>query len=292
MPPNTSKPPDPSTTSSYSLPAASHLLTSFTHFLTVAIHNILYYRHLYPQPTFLTARSYNLPVHQSRHPLVCAWVRDAVDAVSSQIAAGAVHRLALVLYGPDPAGAPVLERWMFDVAAFPAWPASVARAHAAHAKGKGRAATAAFFDRDRDDHNDDRDDDKNNNSSSSTRAKNTHTRLNWTDLDEQMRAAVRRLAHAAEKMEPLPEGCTFTVAVELRDESEAPIGHPQPWIPTQPNLQTKSKDRDTPGDDVGGTKTIPLRAVEAGPMFFECWVEEGKAKAELNSQSFTTSSSQ
>ncbi|KAJ2967718.1 hypothetical protein NUW58_g10384 [Xylaria curta] len=99
-----------------------------------------------------------------------------------------------------------------------------------------------------------------------------------TNVDEQLRAAVRRLAYVGEKMAPLPEACTFTVAVELRDEAQAPIGHPQPWVPTQPNLQTVSRDQKIPGEDVGGAKTTPLRAVEAGPLFFECWVEEGKAK--------------
>jgi len=47
---------------------------------------------------------------------------------------------------------------------------------------------------------------------------------NWTDVDEQLRGALRRMAHAAEGMVTLPEGCTFTVAVELREEGEAPIG--------------------------------------------------------------------
>jgi mitotic spindle assembly checkpoint protein MAD2B len=28
-------------------------------------------------------------------------------------------------------------------------------------------------------------------------------------------------------------------------------------------------------------RTRPIRAVEAGPLFFECWVEEGKAKEVL-----------
>lgn len=50
------------------------------------------------------------------------------------------------------------------------------------------------------------------------------TKINWVNVDEQLRAAVRRLAYASEKIAPLPEGCTFTVAVELRDEAEAPIG--------------------------------------------------------------------
>ncbi|KAI0017608.1 DNA-binding protein [Xylariomycetidae sp. FL0641] len=261
-------PPPPSTGPSLPLPQASHLLTSFSHFLTVCIHNILYYRNLYPPSTFLTSRAYNLPVHQSRHPAVCAWVRDAVDAVRAQLSRGAVERIAVVLYSP---GSRVLERWMFDVGGFPAWREAE----------KGKQPQ-----RPRDWGHDDDDDvvvGGEEGAGAGAGDGDSNSKVNWANVDEQLRAAVRRLAYAGEKMAALPDGCTFTVAVELREEGDAPIGHPQPWVPTEPNLQTKSRDRDTPGEDVGGAKTTPLRAIEAGPLFFECWVEEGKAKAELTS---------
>ncbi|KAI1809234.1 HORMA domain-containing protein [Poronia punctata] len=258
MPPNTI--PAQNEGASITIPQATRLLTTFTHFLTVCIHNILYYRNIYPATTFLTSRAYNLPVHQSRHPAVCAWVRDAVDAARAQIAQGCVERLAVVVY--DAGGRP-LERWMFDLARLPVW-------NGVSGKGKERAWAREEEDDDVPDEGDDQ-----------------QSKINWTDVDEQLRAAVRRLAYTGEKLSPVPDGCTFTVAVELRDEAEAPIGHPQAWIPTQPNLQPRSKDRQTPGEDVGGAKTTPLRAVEAGPLFFECWVEEGKTKLEPPS---TTSS--
>ncbi|KAI1143116.1 DNA-binding protein [Hypoxylon sp. FL0543] len=238
------------------LSQASQLLTSFTQFLTICIHNILYYRSIYPAETFLTSRAYNLPVHQSRHPKVCSWIRDAVDAVQAQLVLGVVERIAVVIYDGQ---ARVMERWMFDVAGFPAWKGvketKVSRAEEEEELAEGAGAAESSAER----------------------------KLNWADVDEQFRATIRKLAYAGEKMAPLPEGCTFTIAVELRDEGEAPIGHPQPWIPTQSNLQTKSKERDTPGQDVGGAKTTPLRSVEAGPLFFECWVEEGKAKGQAAS---------
>lgn len=270
-----------------SLPQASQLLGAFINFLTVCVHNILYYRAVYPPESFLTARAYNLPVHQSRHPRVCDWVRDALDAVRAQLVRGTVERLAVVIYDDQTR---VMERWIFDLAAFPAW----AGVKEAYGRGSGKSAAAGASGEPEDD------------------------RLNWTDVDEQLRAAVRRLAYAGEKMAALPEGCTFTIAVELREQGEAPIGvsrfsmslcrppwelrqvtnevrflflskHPQPWIPTQPNLQTPSKTRETSGADVGGARTTPIRAVEAGPLFFECWIEEGKDKFE--SRHVETSSS-
>ncbi|KAI0890269.1 DNA-binding protein [Annulohypoxylon maeteangense] len=239
------------------LSQASQLLTSFTQFLTICIHNILYYRSIYPTETFLTSRAYNLPVHQSRHPKVCSWIRDAVDAVKAQLILGVVERIAVVIYDGQ---ARVMERWMFDVASFPAW------------KGFTEAKNIRM------DEEDELDEEILGNIENAMEGK-----VNWADVDEQLRATVRKLAYAAEKLKQLPNGCTFTIAVELRDEGEAPIGHPQPWIPTQSNLQTKSKNRETAGQDVGGAKTTTLRAVEAGPLFFECWVEEGEAKEQHSS---------
>ncbi|KAI0177488.1 HORMA domain-containing protein [Pestalotiopsis sp. NC0098] len=233
-----------------SLTQSSHLLLSFTHFLTVAIHNVLFYRSLYPPTTFLTTRAYNLAVHQSRHPAVCNWIRDAVDAVRAQLVLGSVSRVAIVIHAPD---ARVLERWMIDVAQFPAF--------------KG-------YREPRGNRRDEEDD---------AAQQQRDARVNWTDVDEAFRGTVRRMALAGEKMAALPEGCSFTVAVELRDESEAPIGYPQSWIPSEPNLQTSSKDKPMSGEDVGGAKTRPIRSVEVGPLFFECWVEEGKAKDNITS---------
>ncbi|GAW19888.1 hypothetical protein ANO14919_093810 [Xylariales sp. No.14919] len=264
MPASDATPP-PALGLSITIPQATRLLTTFTHFLTVCIHNILFYRGLYPATTFLTSRAYNLPVHQSRHPTVCSWIRDAVDAVHAQIVQGAVERLAVVIYNASGAA---MERWMFDIAQFPTW-------EGLPRDGKGKEKAWG--------HEDDDEDSSGDAAVVEADPSGEQSKVNWTNVDEQLRAAVRRLAYVGEKMVPLPEGCTFTVAVELRDETEAPIGHPQPWVPTQPNLQTASRDKRKAGEDVGGAKTTALRAVEAGPLFFECWVEEGRAKLELPS---------
>ncbi|EKD12392.1 hypothetical protein MBM_09426 [Drepanopeziza brunnea f. sp. 'multigermtubi' MB_m1] len=101
------------------------------------------------------------------------------------------------------------------------------------------------------------------------------------DVEEQLRGTVRRLDYACGKLKPLPEGCTFSVAVELRDEAEVPIGNPQPWIPSEPSLQTGDKaGSETVGSDLGGVKSTPVRLVEAGEFIMEAWIEEGKAKFE------------
>jgi len=69
--------------------------------------------------------------------------------------------------------------------------------------------------------------------------------------------------------------------VELKDTVDPPIGHPQPWVPSQPSLQTGEKgSSDRIGSDLGGIKTTPVRSVETGKFILEMWVEEGKAKGQ------------
>jgi mitotic spindle assembly checkpoint protein MAD2B len=53
---------------------------------------------------------------------------------------------------------------------------------------------------------------------------NNATAVNWTDVNESLRGALCKIAYAAEQSSPLPENCTFTLAVELRDQAPAPIG--------------------------------------------------------------------
>lgn len=165
---------------------ASTLLSSFTNFLTVAVHSILFYRKLYPEATFLTARAYNLPVHQSRHPGVCSWIRDAVAAVGAQIRSGSARQVALVIHAPD--SFDVVERWIFDLQSFPAtWGDKETFSGPADVAGAG--------------------DDT----------------VNWTDVNESLRGALSRLSLAGQSRPDLPEGCTFTLGVELRDQAAPPI---------------------------------------------------------------------
>lgn len=49
-----------------------------------------------------------------------------------------------------------------------------------------------------------------------------------SDVEEQLRATIRKLSYAGEKLAPLPADCTFTVAVELRDKANPPIGVSHP----------------------------------------------------------------
>lgn len=258
-----------------------HLIAHFTAFLTVAIHTILYERHIYPPTTFLSARKYNFPVRQSRHPKVCQWITDAVSAVSDQLLKGTLARVALVIV--DPETYKPLERFVWDLTRLPVVPMGEVGTPLEREGGGaigGQDGTTPPV-----------------------------------DLEEQFRAVMSQLSVVGGRLAPIPEGCTFTVSIELKDEADPPIGHPQPWVPSQPGLQrtagrqmngqpSYSEEQKAPpeqeqeqgserreGADLGGVRALPVRTVEAGEMVFEMWIEEGKAKAETMQSSRADSSS-
>ena len=165
------------------------ILTTFTDFLVVAFHTILYERGLYPQETFLLTRAYNFPVRQNRHPLVCKWILDAVTAIQVQLLKGAVRRVAFVIYSKKQE---VLERFMFDVSGFPPVPEDERLTEF-----DGTATTE-------DDSGDE-------------------LKFSHMDVEEQLRATVRKLAYCGGKLGVLPDGCTYTIAVELKDKADTPI---------------------------------------------------------------------
>ncbi|TID21604.1 DNA-binding protein [Venturia nashicola] len=231
------------------------IVANFAEFLTVAIHTIIWERGIYPDSSFIKAKKYNTPVRQSRHPKVCEFIQAAVDAVREQLLKGTLQHVCVVLYSPL---LQALERFVFDVSKFPAVPKEY---HFTQLEREGATQTAAPSE----------------------------------DLGEQFRAALTRLTGCGTKLSPLPSDCTFNVAIEVRDEADPPIGHPQPWIPTQPSLQRRAAAFDEDGydgrlgSDLGGVNFTPIRAVDAGELVFEMWVEEGKGKAEAVSSLSQTS---
>lgn len=207
-----------------------NIVAAFTDFMTVAIHTILYERAIYPQTSFLSARKHNFAVRQNRHPKVCEWINDAVSAVETELLKGCVERAVIVIFTKD--SKPV-ERFVLDVSRFP-------------------IATLADID------------------TPLERRSADGERvpvLPKVDMEEQFRATLSRLANCSSMLKPLPEGCTFTVAIELKCEGHAPIAHPQPWMPVEP---AKPDD----GDGSVQKRAVPVRAVAAGEMMLECWIEE------------------
>jgi mitotic spindle assembly checkpoint protein MAD2B len=226
------------------------LIAHFIDFLTVATHTILYERNVYPRESFISARKYNYPVRQSRHPKLCEWINDATNHLEKQLTQGSVEKVSIVICSS--AGEP-LERFVFDLSQFP------------------RVKRQDWF---------------------TDFAQDSQTsKFNSVNVEEQFRAVMSKLAYCHRDLEPLPRNCTFNIAIELREDAQPPISHPQPWIPAVSSLQKEKETGDKlarVGEDLGGAVTTPIRLVDAGPMIFEMWVEESQTKIDSLSQNQNT----
>ncbi|KAL1951423.1 hypothetical protein VTO73DRAFT_572 [Trametes versicolor] len=79
-------------------------------FIEVAVHTILYVRHVYPADLFVRRRKYDTPVYQSRHPALNEYIAGAVKAVTDELALGTVDKVVLVIKNADEKP---LERFIF-----------------------------------------------------------------------------------------------------------------------------------------------------------------------------------
>ncbi|KEF53962.1 uncharacterized protein A1O9_09757 [Exophiala aquamarina CBS 119918] len=261
-------PPNPNTVSNL-LSTHRALVDTLTSFLTVTTHHILYLRRLYPPVSFLSARAYNYPVRQSRHPAVCGWIKDAVAAIRDQLEKNTVEKVSLCIYECDENR--VLERWTFDLRSFP----SVAK----------------------------RDRDVPFESSSNNVNDADHPlarRVNLADLEANFRATLSRISTSAAKLTPLPEGpaapeCSFTLTIEVKDKADRPVGRlekeERKWIASEPepfdrntNNPTGETSSSNPLNQSNSenpdpnSKTHAIRRLEAGELRMEVWVEESAAK--------------
>ncbi|KAJ5488751.1 hypothetical protein N7539_003641 [Penicillium diatomitis] len=263
------------TTFSAPLPATKSLPTnqsalaaSFTSFLTVSVHQILFLRSVYPRATFLPVRAYNYPVRQSRHPKVCDYINDASIAVGTEILKGTITAVSIIISSLR-TNQP-LERYAFDLSGFPRVPAG--------------DQNTTFEGR------------KDDTSASGVPGGPAPTSV---DLEAQFRACLARLASACARLTPLPrdDEFSFTVCIEVREDALPPAGttsEEQAWIVAEPGKvhlrsctapysvskvrNSETQQQTAPPASNGRAKTVPVRRVEAGELRLELWVEEARQK--------------
>lgn len=183
-----------------------NMVSIFADFLTVSIHTILYEREIYSHDLFISTRAYNHPVRQARHPVLCKWIQDAVEACSVQLTEvcapspkrtiihlltvsikGRVSKISLVAMSAhtfEP-----LERYVWDVSSFPVVPTGE---H--HTPFQSHTDLTAL------------------------------SGATLSDMEEQLRAAIGKIRTVSAGLAKLPDGCTFTISIELREEAPAPVG--------------------------------------------------------------------
>ncbi|WVR06599.1 hypothetical protein IAU60_003631 [Kwoniella sp. DSM 27419] len=82
-------------------------------FLEISIHTLLHLRSIYPTSTFTRRRAHSVPVYQSRHPQVQAYISNVIAALAPEVHAGKLRRMTMVIKGVDD-GLP-RERMLFDL---------------------------------------------------------------------------------------------------------------------------------------------------------------------------------
>lgn len=223
------------------------LTTTLTTFLTILTHQILYLRSLYPRSSFLSSRAYNHPVHQSRHPAVCAWVTDLIDALTPQLLRSTAANIAFVIYAVD-SGEP-MERFVVDLMEWPKVPV-------------GEELTPF-----------------------ETRPLDERVSVNidaqFRAVFSRLSAAAGRL-----KPIPRGTECSLSVVLEVKDNAEAPASsalQDRVWMAAEPEADS-SAESDTRGPQRGNGKTTPVRRVDAGEIRMEIWAEETRGKLNLVEQ--------
>jgi mitotic spindle assembly checkpoint protein MAD2B len=185
------------------------LLQTLCDFLTVAFHTLLYTRTLYPPNTFITTRAYNHAVFQNRHPAVCAWINNTITSIHKVLETNSVKRVVFVIF--NQAGE-VMERYLFDIERFPIVEKAMAWVEFEHRpEGKGKEKEREV---EEEMSMEEREKEK-------EKAAKEKKRFSVVDIEEQLRATLNKLIYSTARLEPLPEDCTYTVAVELRDDSSA-----------------------------------------------------------------------
>ncbi|KAH8696639.1 putative mitotic spindle checkpoint protein [Talaromyces proteolyticus] len=240
------------------------IAASFTNFLSVAMHQILWLRNVYPRATFLPVRAYNYPVRQSRHPKVCDYINDVAIAVESEILKGTITAVTVIISSVR-TNQP-MERYAFDLSGFPHVP--VGELYTTFEERKEEASKPA-------------------------------STAQTIDLEAQFRACLARLASACARLTPLPrdDEFGFTVCIEVREDALPPAGttkEEQTWIVAEPGqVHVRSCTAPFSVSKVGShsqqpllpkingrAKTVPVRKVEAGELRLELWVEEARQKFE------------
>ncbi|KAL8938685.1 MAG: hypothetical protein Q9211_003087 [Gyalolechia sp. 1 TL-2023] len=227
------------------------VVSAFSDFLTVAIHTILYERDIYPRPSFVTARKFNYPVRQSRHPKVCKWIQDAVAAVEVEILKCALSAVSLVIHAPPPSSA-ALERFLFSTAAFPSVPSSELLTTFADNPPPAGDLPEQFR-------------------ATLARLSTLSSSLSPLPSDCSF-TLVAELRDEGGVQPPLGANTPWIAA--------------EPGLQKQRKTRDAAQNESevgratNVGKGLGGFRTTPVRSLESGAFAMELWIEEGKAKFE------------
>jgi mitotic spindle assembly checkpoint protein MAD2B len=241
-------------------PACINALADFKNFLLAYVHTILYHRSIYASSTFVNSKIYNASVYQSRLPVVCNWIMEAITAVHEELSKGTVARIAIVLYHgvvgevENGTSLKVVERHVLDVGSLPIL--------------SGQGEMQEIERQERDPLSPDSIVSVDYWKSFETTA-SVLPRLDKTgpldkdtcpDLAEQLRAVFLRLEQRCAQLPELCEPRSFMICMELKDDAKDRSSQ-DPFIMVGPSSGTAGKE------------VVPIRSVENRWLCFNAWVE-------------------
>ncbi|POM77404.1 DNA-binding protein [Phytophthora palmivora] len=70
-------------------------------FLEAAVHEFLFAWHVYPKESFESRVLYDVPIHMSRHPLLCEYIHSMLSGCRSWLLRGELDKLSVILLSKE-----------------------------------------------------------------------------------------------------------------------------------------------------------------------------------------------
>jgi mitotic spindle assembly checkpoint protein MAD2B len=261
-------------------PPSIDTLADFKSFLHAYVSTVLYLRSIYRPEIFAKVRFHNTPVFQSRSPELRDWINDAIEAVHRQLHRSKVGTIGFVIFAKE--DGQVMERYMFDVSAFPVMESSVLAEIERDPLSPISPVSVDATD------------------SSAPYPETLRTMKPGpldedtpVDLSEQLRATLIRLVQRCELLKPLATQCSLHVSMEMKSDSDAEslTRGSLPWI-SVPSWETEQGSTyadevaegvtDHVADDVTNSqeKNMAICSVRYPHISFDTWVEIFSSQAE------------
>jgi mitotic spindle assembly checkpoint protein MAD2B len=232
-------------------------------------------RSLYTGPTFTISRFCNAHVYQSRAPILCDYVRDAINAVHTQLVEGVVGRVGIVIYASaDEEGderVEIMEKHMLGVEV--RLPVMESRVLDERPDVEGRDPLSPISPV------------STSVEGSSAPCLSSHVHAKCGPLDEDMsvdlfehfRAALVQLVARCPTLTPLPTPCSWHILMEPKvDKTGNPLVQDSDlWILRQP-AERMNDGEESSGQDVSITKDIrliPIHSALGQHLDFEAYIQ-------------------
>jgi mitotic spindle assembly checkpoint protein MAD2B len=245
--------------------------------LLAYVHTVLRLRSIYPSTAFIETRFHNTPIFQSRSPELCGWINAVIEAVYRQLYKGKVGIIGIEIYTKE--DGQVVERYVFDVSAFPVMETSVVKEVVQDPLSPVSPVSVDAED------------------SSAPQPETLRTMKprqldedTPPDLSEQLRATLICLVQRCGSLTPLAATCSCGVYMEMKSDGEAQslARGSRLWVSTPP-WETEQNSPYTDDVAVPQVTRVAIRSVRYPNISFHTWAELFTLQAESDVGSMSSS---